>query len=68
MNPAEKFLTIDDLRERLKCGRTTVWRLINERGLKAIRSGGLIRVAESEFVRWVAKHTTGSGDEGGVAS
>lgn len=53
MNPGETFLTIDDVRERLKCSRTTAWRLINERGMKALRSGGIVRVAETELARWI---------------
>ena len=62
MNPGETFLTIDDIRDRLKCSRTTAWRLINERGLKALRSGGIVRVAESELTRWIERNSAAAGE------
>ena len=60
MNAAgDKFLTMTDVGQRLQCSRTTVWRLVNERGLRVIRSGGLVRVRESDLDGWLAKHSTG---------
>ena len=54
----EKLLTLRDMCDRLQCSRTTVWRLVNERGLRAVRCGGLVRVRESDLDAWLAKHTT----------
>ena len=57
---AERYLTLRDLCARLQCSRTTAWRLINERGLKCVRIGGLVRVKESDLAAWIEKHTQGS--------
>lgn len=65
---AERYLTIRDLCERLQCSRTTAWRLISERGLRCVRSGGLVRVKESDLSLWIEKNTTvGNGTDGGAS-
>jgi len=61
---AERYLTIRDLCERLQCSRTTAWRLISERGLRAVRCGGLLRVRESDLLAWIEQHTQGSDSQG----
>jgi len=65
---AERYLTIRDLCERLQCSRTTAWRLIAERGLRCCRSGGLVRVKESDLAAWIEKNSTvGNGADGGAS-
>jgi excisionase family DNA binding protein len=63
----EKLLTLRDLCARLQCSRTTAWRLINERGLRAVKCGGLVRVRESDLAAWIEKHCAGSGTEGSAS-
>jgi len=58
MATAERYLTLRDLCERLQCSRTTAWRLITERGLRCVRSGGLVRVKESDLAAWIEKNCT----------
>lgn len=61
MNTAggEKYLTLAEVRERLRVSRATVYRLTREHGLRVIRCGGVVRIAESELQRWTEKHSTG---------
>jgi excisionase family DNA binding protein len=61
---AERYLTLRDLCARLQCSRTTAWRLVNERGLRCVRIGGLVRVKESDLAAWIEKHSTaGNGSD-----
>ena len=62
---AERYLTLRDLCERLQCSRTTAWRLISERGLRAVRCGRLVRVQEKDLQEWIDRHSTSNGTEGG---
>ncbi len=59
---AEKYLTLTEVRERLRVSRPTLYRLTHGGGLRAIRCGGIVRIAESELQRWTAKHTEGNHD------
>jgi excisionase family DNA binding protein len=60
---AERFLTIKDVCTRLNVSRTTVWRFMNEHGLRAIRVGGIRRIREHDLVVWLEQHcTNGNGD------
>jgi len=54
---ASKLLTIQDVCRRLNLSRTTIWRLMNQHGLKFIRIGGARRVRESDLESWLEKHT-----------
>ncbi len=58
----EKYLTLTEVRERLRVSRPTLYRLTHERGLRVIRCGGICRIAESELQRWTEKHTTGKSE------
>jgi excisionase family DNA binding protein len=61
---AERYLTLREVAERLRCSRSTVWRLMNERGLRAVRCGGLVRVSERALQEWIDRHSTSSGADG----
>ncbi len=61
---AERYLTLREVRERLQVSRPTLYRLTHGAGLRVIRCGGVVRIAESELQRWAAKHTEGDGHEG----
>jgi excisionase family DNA binding protein len=58
----EKYLTLTEVRERLRVSRPTLYRLTHGAGLRVIRCGGIVRIAESELQRWTAKHTEGGRD------
>ncbi len=64
---AERFLTIKDVCNRLNVSRTTVWRFMNEHGLRVIRVGGIRRVREHDLVAWLEQHCT-SGNGGSQIS
>ena len=57
----ERFLTIQDVCDRLNVSRTTVWRLMHEHGLRVIRVGGIRRIREHDLLVWLERHCT-SGD------
>ena len=58
----ERFLTIQEVCSRLNVSRTTVWRLMHEHGLRAIRVGGLRRIREHDLEIWLERHcTSGNG-------
>ena len=60
----ERFLTIQDVCNRLNVSRTTVWRLMHEHGLRVIRVGGIRRIREHDLVVWLERHcTTGNGKQ-----
>ena len=59
---AERYLTLRDVAQRLRCSRSTVWRLIKEHGLRVLRCGGITRVRERDLAAWEEKHMGGDGD------
>ena len=61
----EQYLTLRDVAQRFQCSRSTVWRLINDRGLRVVRSGGLVRVSERALQYWIDRNSTTDGAEGG---
>ena len=60
---ADKLLTLADVGERLQIGRTSVWKIIAEGGLRRVKFGKIVRVRESELQRWVEAHTAYAGAE-----
>lgn len=67
--PAEKWLTVPEVAESLRCSRMTVYRLIHEEGLHAIRVRGHFRVSEralDTFIRG-ADVSPWTSDEDGAA-
>jgi excisionase family DNA binding protein len=61
---SEQLLTLKQVGQRLQVSRTSVWRAINERGLRCVRFGGLVRVKETDLAAWIEKHsTTGGGTD-----
>ena len=54
---APQLLTIQDVCNRLNLSRTTIWRLMNQHGLKFIRIGGARRIRECDLESWLEKHT-----------
>ena len=52
-----EVLTIKDVMDILRIGRSTVYAMVQRKELKAIRlSNGIIRVLKSEFIKDVEKH------------
>jgi len=60
----KRSLTIQDVCQREQVSRVTVWRWLNERGLKAMRVGRVVRISEEELERWKQKHSTGAIEAG----
>ena len=55
--PADKFLTIREVGERLNLCRTTIWRLMNQHGLRFVRIGGTRRIREQDLEAWIERHS-----------
>lgn len=54
---SQKFLTILEVCERLNLSRTTVWRIMNQHGLRFVRIGGARRIRERDLETWLEQHT-----------
>ena len=61
--PPERLFTIQDVCRRLNVSRTTVWRLMNEHGLRVIRIGGIRRIRQHDLEAWLDRHCTSCGAE-----
>jgi excisionase family DNA binding protein len=55
--PSDKFLTIQEVGERLNLCRTTIWRLMNQHGLRFVRIGGTRRIRERDLETWLERHS-----------
>lgn len=55
--PSDKFLTIQKVGERLNLSRTTIWRLMNQHGLRFVRIGGARRIRERDLETWIERHS-----------
>lgn len=60
----DRLLTIADVCRLLRVSRTTVWRLMHEHGLRAIRVGGLRRIRQHDLEAWLERHCTSSSRRG----
>ena len=60
-----QLLTMAQVGSRLQCSRTSVWRAVNEGGLRSIKFGALRRVRVSDLENWLAKHADGGAASGG---
>jgi predicted DNA-binding transcriptional regulator AlpA len=68
--PAERLLTLAEVRQAAGVSEVTVWRWTRESGLRVIRCGRFVRVREGDWLAWLAKHTSdgkGSGEAKGNA-
>jgi excisionase family DNA binding protein len=64
--PADRFLTIQEVGERLNLCRTTIWRLMNQHGLRFVRIGGTRRIRERDLETWLERHSVSlNGGENG---
>ena len=60
----ERLLRLQEIQRAAGVSRVSVYRWTHERGLKTIRVGGCVRVRESDWLAWLAKHSSeGNGDE-----
>ncbi|MBW5448640.1 helix-turn-helix domain-containing protein [Cohnella sp. CFH 77786] len=50
-----KLLTVAEVCMKLNVGRSTAFKLINQKGFPVIRIGKLIRIPESELVSWISR-------------
>ncbi len=54
----ERFLTIQEVCDRLNVSRTTVWRLRHDHGLRVMQVGGISRIREHDLLVWLERHST----------
>ena len=52
----ERFLRLAEVQRMLGVSRSTVWRWENERGLKVVTIGGVVRVRESDLEAFLKRH------------
>jgi len=60
---SQKFLTIQEVCVRLNLSRTTVWRILNQHGLRFVRIGGARRIREQDLEMWLEQHTVVLGSD-----
>ena len=53
----EKLLTAKDVMARLNVSRTTLWRLVKNREVDAIRIGKQLRFERRDIEAYIRKHT-----------
>jgi putative molybdopterin biosynthesis protein len=51
--PAEEFLTVEEVQELLKVGRTFAYSLVRSGGLPSYRVGRLLRIRRSDVEHWL---------------
>lgn len=51
-----QLLTIPEVAQRLRVGRTKVYGLIKTAGLPAVTVGSSMRIAEPSLQRWIQEH------------
>jgi excisionase family DNA binding protein len=52
-----RFFTISEVCGLLRVSRTTVWRIMNQQGLRVIRVGGMKRIRECDLEMWIERHS-----------
>lgn len=57
------LLTLDELRERLKVSRATVFRL-KKKGLPVVKVGGALRFDPAQVERWLREQNAAPGFKG----
>ena len=60
----ERFFTIQEVCNCLNVSRTTVWRLMNEHGLRVIHIGGIRRIRQHDLEEWLEQHCTSANGNG----
>ncbi len=51
----ERLLTVDEMMDLLRVGRTTAYELCQRVDFPTIRIGRMIRIPESALLRWIEK-------------
>ena len=60
----ERLLRLQEIQQAAGVSRVSVYRWTHERGLRTVRVGGCVRVRESDWLAWLAKHSSeGTGNE-----
>ncbi len=54
----DRYLTTDEVADKMRVSRTTVIQLIDRRELPATRFGRLWRIKEADLVDYLNKHST----------
>ncbi len=52
----DKLLKVSEAADRLGCGTTTIWSLIRDRSLPAVRVKGAVRVSSEDIQKYKAAH------------
>jgi hypothetical protein len=55
----ERLLTLEEIQFAGKASRSTVYRWRTEYGLRVVRIGGALRVRESDWLNFLARHSVG---------
>jgi excisionase family DNA binding protein len=60
---ADEMLLIKDAAALLNCSVPQVYRLANSGQIPSLRVGAMVRIPKNSFLRWIAKHTSGDGQD-----
>jgi excisionase family DNA binding protein len=63
-NDKSAFLTVTELAELLRVGRTTAYALVKTGEIPSVRVGGQLRIPRRTLARQLAKHMVGLDDGG----
>ena len=57
----QQLLTLSAARQQVGVSRATLWRWINERGLRVVKVGGVTRIRQSDLDAFVKRHESETG-------
>jgi excisionase family DNA binding protein len=60
-SPPRAYFTVEQLAKRWQVSQRTIRRMIERGGLRAVRIGAQLRVADDVLQRFEERHATGSG-------
>ncbi len=61
-----RYITVDELKDRLSISRNHAYRIANGGSLQTVRIGRSLRISEESLTRWLeslSKSSVGGGDE-----
>lgn len=63
----DRYLKLKEVKEMLGISRTTLWRWENERGLRVVRIGDVVRIRERDLEAFLGRNEPSVSDQNGAA-
>ncbi len=51
------ILTVEEVAQKLRIGRSLAWRLVQEGQIPSVRLGRLVRIPQRELDDWIHRHS-----------